>query len=251
LGTTTDQRRSTPPRAAMTNNELFVFVHIPKTGGQTLRNHFIKHLIFHEEFIHLGPYGIADAQRRGLVPFEQRPAEARQNARVLLGHYVNHQSHTLVEGKTPLQITFLREPAELLVSYYNFQMEQHRKNGKPVEPFEDWYQGKQNTTTNWLYTEFMQRRWAPVSDAVLKEVIETLDRFWFVGVTECITEDAPWLLERIGISTDIERANVAGVHYPRTLALTPDLRERLNAESPFDVQIHEYGRARRLKTGAS
>lgn len=229
------------------NDELFVFVHIPKTGGQSLRNHFIKHLAFHEEFIHLGPHGIADAQRRGLLPFEQRPAEQRRRARVLLGHYVNHQSHTLVEGKTPRHITFLREPSEMLVSYYNFQMEQHRRNGKPIEPFDDWYGGRQNTTTNWLYTEFMQRSWAPVSDAVLTEVIETLDRFWFVGVTECITEDAPWLLERIGISTDIERANVAGVHYPRTLELTPALRERLNAESPFDVQLHEYGRARRLR----
>ena len=37
------------------SDELFVFVHIPKTGGQTLRNHFIKHLTFHDEFIHLGP----------------------------------------------------------------------------------------------------------------------------------------------------------------------------------------------------
>jgi len=92
----------------------------------------------------------------------------------------------------------------------------------------------------------MGRSWAPVSDAVLKEVIETLDRFWFVGVTEHIADDAPWLLARIGIATEMERANVAGVHYPRTLELTPDLRGRLNAESPFDVQLHEYGRARRL-----
>jgi hypothetical protein len=229
------------------NDELFVFVHIPKTGGQTLRNHFIKHLVFHEEFIHLGPYGIADAQRRGLAPFEARPAEQRQRARVLLGHYVNHQSHTLVEGKTPLHITFLREPAELLVSYYNFQMEQHRKNAQPIEPFEEWYQGKPNVTTNWLYTEFMGRSWAPVDDSVLKDVLETLDRFWFVGLTEHITDDAPWLLERMGLPTDIERANVAGVHYPRTLSLTPELRERLNAESPFDVQLHEYGRARRSR----
>jgi hypothetical protein len=230
------------------NNELFVFVHIPKTGGQTLRNHFITHLVFHEEFIHLGPYGMADAQQRGLLPFEERPLVQRQRARVLLGHYVTHQSHTLVEGKTPLHVTFLREPAEMLVSYYNFEMEQRRKNGQPIDPFEQWYAGKRNMMTSWLHTHFMGRNWSEVTDSVLNEVLETLDRFWFVGVTEHMTDDAPWLLERIGTVTRIEPANVAGVHYPRTLSLSPDLREWLNADNLFDVQLHEYGRGRRLKT---
>jgi len=228
------------------NNELFVFVHIPKTGGQTLRNHFIKYLAFHEEFIHLGPYGMADATRRGLLPFEERPVEDRQRARVVLGHYVTHLSYTLVPGKTPRHVTFLREPAEMLVSYYNFEMEQRRKNGQPIDPFEQWYGGKRNVMTHWLHTHFMGRQSTDVDVSVLNTVIDTLDRFWFVGVTEHISDDAPRLLARMGIATDIERANVAGVHYPRTLSLSEDLRERLNAENPFDVQLHEYGRARRL-----
>src|SRR5437667_12118689 len=37
-----------------TREELFLFVHVPKTGGQTLRDCFIRQLVFHREFIHLG-----------------------------------------------------------------------------------------------------------------------------------------------------------------------------------------------------
>jgi len=227
-------------------DDLFVFVHIPKTGGQTLRNHFIKHLTFHEEFIHLGPYGIADAERRGLPPFEQRPVEMRRRARVLLGHYVTHETHTLVEDKTPVHITFLREPAEMLVSYYNFEMEKTAAHDQPRPPFDEWY-GKRrgDVMTSWLHTEFMGRPWAPVNETLWREVVETLDQFWFVGATEFLTEDAPYLLERIGVPTDVEPANVAGVHYPRTLSLSPELRERLNAESSFDWRLYQYALTRR------
>ncbi|MBW1699174.1 MAG: hypothetical protein JRH18_15545 [Deltaproteobacteria bacterium] len=43
------------------NNEnrkhVYLFAHLPKTGGQTLRDHFAKHMKLHEDFVHLGPWG--------------------------------------------------------------------------------------------------------------------------------------------------------------------------------------------------
>src|SRR4051812_47822736 len=104
-------------------DEVFVFVHLPKTGGQTLRGFFEKALIFHEEAIHLGPYGIKKAEALGLLPFERRSAEDRHKAKIILGHNVTAETAALVPGKTPRWILFLRDPAEMLASHYNFHME--------------------------------------------------------------------------------------------------------------------------------
>ena len=99
--------------------------------------------------------------------------------------------------------------------------------------------------TGWIHTHFMGRPSTEVTTIVWDEVVETLDRFWFVGLTECMTEDAPFVLGRIGVATDLEPANVAGVDYPRTLSLTPALRERLNADNALDWKLYEYARGRR------
>lgn len=235
------------------DSDLFVFAHIPKTGGQTLRNHFIKHLRFHDEFIHLGPYGIAEAEKLGLPPFDARPVEQRQRARVILGHNVTQDTHTLVPGRTSRHITFLREPAEMLVSYYNFQAKQDRLSGNPVASFEQWYDAskRNNIMTGWIYTYFMMRPAARVTPTVWADVVETLEGFWFVGVTECMNQDAPQLLRHIGVPTSLEPANVSGVHYPKTLSLTPELREQLNAENRLDWDLYDRWRQRRQSRDAT
>jgi len=61
--------------------EIFIFAHIPKTDGQTLRNCFMRHLQLHREFIHLGPYGEKDAAARGLPhSLNARRTNARRRA---------------------------------------------------------------------------------------------------------------------------------------------------------------------------
>jgi hypothetical protein len=86
--------------------EIFIFAHIPKTDGQTLRNCFMRHLQLHREFIHLGPYGEKDAAARGLPPFAKRSADERAQARVILGHHVTCETHRFVPNKTPRQSRF-------------------------------------------------------------------------------------------------------------------------------------------------
>src|SRR5437667_7474655 len=53
-----------------TREELFLFVHVPKTGGQTLRDCFIRQLVFHLEFIHLGPDGEQKSGELRLLPID-------------------------------------------------------------------------------------------------------------------------------------------------------------------------------------
>jgi Sulfotransferase family len=228
-------------------DELFLFVHLPKTGGQSLRHFFMKHLAFHREFIHLGPYGLKDAQDRGLLPYEQRPEAERALARVILGHYVHKDTHKLVPGRIPRHITFVREPAEMLLSYYNFQMSLERSSNRPAVGFDQWYDSTKrgNLMTRWFYKQFMRERDpGQLTRRILEEVVEALREFWFVGCTEHLDRDAPVLFKRMGIEGSLERANVAGVHFEKLITLDPSLRRRLQQDNPLDVELYEYWKNR-------
>jgi hypothetical protein len=231
--------------------ELFLFVHLPKTGGQTLRNCFIKHLEFHRTFIHLGPYGEKKATELGLSPFHERPPEERARARVILGHGVNARTHELVPGKIPRHITFLRDPAELLVSLYNFEMKYNRPADQPMPSFEQWYLegGRRNFVTQWFLSQFLQTPQSP-TPAALRTINSALESFWFVGCSEFIDRDAPLLLRRIGVPAELKRTNVGGINYPKLMSLDDSLRKRLMADNELDYELYRQWRNRLDKSVA-
>jgi hypothetical protein len=137
-------------------------------------------------------------------------------------------------------VTFLRDPAETIVSYYNFAMAMNQRNGQPVMDFEPWYSATltPNFVTRWLHAYFMQERTKTVSGREFKKVMKALDRFWFVGCTEYLDRDAPTLLQRMGLRGSLERTNVTGVHFERLLSLDSALRQALYAKSSLDVELY-------------
>ena len=234
--------RSRPDKSL---DEVFIFVHLPKTGGQTLRNSFTKHLELHREFIHLGPFGRQDAARLGLLPFEERPIEKREEAKVILGHSVNCRTHTLVPGKVPRYVLFLRDPAELLVSLYNFELRDQPAD-QPVVPFDEWLKdsGRRNFMTKWMIEHFMAPDPPPSDKPALESINAALEQFWFVSCSEFLDDDAPLLLRRIGLPPKVVRSNVAGVHYPKRLTLDDSLRAKLYADNELDLTLYRTWRDR-------
>ena len=225
--------------------QLFLFAHLPKTGGQTLRDCFRRHLEFHREFIHLGPFGEEDAAKRGLLPFHQRPVEERALAKVILGHGVNCETHTFVPSKIPRYVLFLRDPAETLVSLYNFEMRYQRPASEPIVPFDIWYNNRhKNFMTNWLLGDFLRPGKPSRKTPPMQIINAALEKFWFVGCSEFLDEDGPLLLRRIGVPQDLERSNVAGVHYPKLLNLDASLRAKLYADNDLDVELYRTWRDR-------
>jgi hypothetical protein len=47
------------------------------------------------------------------------------------------------------------------------------------------------------------------------------------------------LLKRIGVPQDLERSNVAGVHYPKLRTLDDGLRAKLHGESDLDLEVYQ------------
>jgi hypothetical protein len=229
------------------DKRLYLFVHVAKTGGTTVREFFAQNLERQNTFIHLGNPTYAQEKESGLLPFAERPVEQRAKALVICGHDVNCRTHLLVPGKIPYYITFLREPAEKLVSYYNFDMNKRAKKQEPLIAFEEWYQtGRSNNITlGWLYRNvFCEEKPRHVNSSVYKRVLRRLHDFWFVGCSEHLDRDFPLLLRFVGLSGTAERANVSGVNFPKRVELTRELRTYLNNDNALDFELYSYWKER-------
>jgi hypothetical protein len=233
------------------NDTVYIFAHIPKTGGTTMRKHFETHLEPYTEFIHLaGPKAFyhRGGGAEGILPFEKRSLEERQKARVILGHRVNINTHKLVPGKRHKHIVFLRDPVSWTVSRYNWKMNVRRKEGKEILTFDQWYSSvrERQTQLRWLLKVYAGKRFAPFLPASrkLKMANALLETFDVVSLTERINMDCPLLFKHIGVPEDFESANVAGQRHPKILSPNEELRAKLAKPLALDIELYETWKAK-------
>ncbi|MEZ4424580.1 MAG: sulfotransferase family 2 domain-containing protein [Gemmatimonadota bacterium] len=242
--------------------EVFVLVHVPKTGGTSLNHAFEHGLEMGTEFIHLDTAGLRHGQSLGLPPFAERSEAERRKARVIAGHDIDVTIHRLVPGRTPRYFTFLRNPAARLVSAYNFEMHEFYSNvGKTPIEFDDWYRKQERD----VVTRFLSKRVLPTplgrrlaqaqrylqyplrgraTRGALARLNRALERFWYVGTTDAMNQAAPLLLERMGIEARMERRLVTGRDFTKRLELDAALEARLHADNPRDLELYEHWRTR-------
>lgn len=241
---------------------VYVFLHVPKTGGSTINAHLRQHLEYDSVFVHLGGDGELYRQEAGLEPWEDRSDDDRNRARVLTGHRSSYGIHKLVPGRPARYLTIQREPAARIMSTYNFRMQRF---GLDLS-FEDWYAGfARNKAFKWM-RQLLDLRgtsdFAPVADRIRT--------FWFVGVTEHLDDDLPYLFDHFGVPSDTWQnqrvaidndARVAeslslptqarwqkGNPTLKRMELTPDLRERINQDNKRDLKLYELALRRRART---
>lgn len=240
---------------------VYLFIHVPKTGGSTINRHLRTHLEFDNEFVHLGAWGNSFREANDLPPWRERTGVERARARVLAGHEVTVGDHDQVPGAEARYLTILRDPADRILSAYNFQMHQQQT----YEPFWEWYESyPRNNAYKWL-----KRAFGLEGDLPPSAVMERLDRLWFVGVTEHLDDDLPHLFHKIGVPqrwVDQRRTlaesdddavptaqrgpmvrylgNVVG----RQLEMTDELRERLWDLNKRDLKLYRHAREVRERT---
>lgn len=222
----------------MRNDQLILHYHLPKTGGQTVRTILVEHLGAGTMVAHLGEW----ARQQGIEPHtnEQISAmsmEDRDRLRVVTGHRVNWETAALFAGRDLWEFTVLRDPAERMVSHFNFDTFMSKKRGVEPSSFEDWYQTRPE---NEMSTYLAQRLGARP-----KALAGRLAQLDFIGETSAIDQWLPLLLSFVGLPASTpKRANVTGVDHDRVLQLDAPLRSRIEADHPDDVELFRLAQRR-------
>ncbi len=120
--------------ANLDSGPVFLLPHVPKCAGTTVELHLAEHL---------GPTGFwSPARRARRLPVEilgrkwdpRLPGPA-EGVRAVSGHYVGRSVERLFPGREIWRGALLRDPAALLLSWYNYRMMRYRAAGKAPYPF--------------------------------------------------------------------------------------------------------------------
>ena len=153
----------------------------------------------------------------------------------------------------------LRDPAERCVSLYNFRW----SRGHAPDDFERWYGDYYLAEQrDYMVRFFAGALYGPAlpadDDQRLAMARQLLSRCWFATTTDRWNEGLDFLCDAMGIPADWQHHRAAGesaqlpASHPsqsevvaRRLTLDDALRARIQADSPGDVALVDWVRARR------
>ena len=193
-------------------NQVFIFTHIPKTAGTSLRYHFQKHLEDQKTFIHLANKGHKTAEKQGLLPFSQRSEQKRNQAQVILGHDVNIDTAALVPGKQAFRLVYFRDPVGWEISRYNQYAHARRMRELSVLCYSDWF-NQENTHCqfDWfLQNHCILSQIPSYQDEKFNLICQYLDVMQQVGFVDQIDQDMKPIFKSLGIPAEMQAENVTG-----------------------------------------
>jgi hypothetical protein len=220
------------------NTPIYFIYHVPKTGGTTIRKHIEGHLQCGSDFVHIkSEVGVSYKQQVDTLMTTKLDAACRKQLLAILGHPVSRRFVELFPGRPVREVVFVREPADRLVSHYNFDRRTRALRNKPPVTFEVWLERQgPNPMTRFLSDRLGVATNVP---SQLSDLLQELAKFWMIGVTENLDQTGPVLFDAMGLPADVPlRSNVTGVSIKRHMSLTPDLRDELRVLHPLDTELH-------------
>ncbi|MCX6749583.1 MAG: sulfotransferase domain-containing protein [Candidatus Pacearchaeota archaeon] len=247
------------------NNYLYIFLHPPRSGGESLSKFFERNLPA-DETIRIDTSKLSD-----------NPKE-REKLRFLSGHSAYFGIHKKVSGKKPRYLTVIRDPAEWLVSLYHSRMQDFPENKK--QSFEEWYSlQKKNSLiiyfdevfrstddkvvllyaikrrlrerildkldkTKTIHTFLKKLRRKQDSPGTENERFENakklLEECWFICITETLKNDMKILFNLIGIKADWKEYEVLSNIPRKMFVLDKKTREKIYRENSLDLKLYKY-----------
>jgi len=245
---------------------LYIFLHLPKTGGTTFSQHIENNLKNKEIFS-------TSRLRYDLVDSKID----KNKIKVVLGHASYYGIHKLFPNKIPRYIVFLRDPAERLVSSYNFEM--RTKKGKNVS-FWNWYNSQlKNEIVYFLDMKFkgkegakanLPRKTLPFFSKIFKskkvfflfqktyeKYISTfgsskrsnekklknskllLDKSWHIGLVSDLDKSLKYIFREMGLKTKWKDKNITKSK-KNFFKLDEASRRKIYLENKYDKELFDY-----------
>jgi hypothetical protein len=246
----------------MADEILWIFLHLPKSGGTTFKGHAFKHKKWDEVFIEFSNWGRSYRTKNNRPDFADRIRADRCKAEYLFGHGTYYGIHKLVPGKFPRYITFVRDPADRCASLYNFRL----SRGATCLNFEDWYEQEYKARTSnpmtHFYAERLANRKMEHDDTLVLNLAKSiLERCWYVGTTDNLNDDLKYLFGQMGLPEKWENYRVAGqsknglkgLNHPsegevvsKYIELDAAMREQIYQDSTLDLKLYQWVKRRKL-----
>ena len=243
---------------------------MPKTGGTTFA-HQLDEKLKEEETLSTSQirYSLID------------PRINKDKIKVILGHASYYGIHKLFPNRKPRYIVFLRDPAERMVSSYNFEM--RFKKGKNIS-FWKWYRsqlknemvhfldmkfrGKEGTKLNlpprtfkFFLKPFSSQRVYMFLQSIfakganlfysskktqrkkLENAKRLLNNCWHIGFVSDLNKSLKYLFNEIGVSTEWKDHNVTKEN-KRFFTLDEESRKKLYKDNLYDKELFDYAVAK-------
>ena len=229
--------------AAKSPRPLYVFFHVPKCAGATLRQHVLTHLPPQRR---LQPAKRRWTQRYFSTRYYEPipPREALDEVDIVLGHYVGRDLLGAFAGRPVREMTMLRDPPGYFLSHYNHKLRAVERKGRPMEPFERWYESRPlDPIAELLFTRYFQipawrLRLLPFAER-RERLVELFRGFWFVGSYRHCDLLLARLCGELAMPDEHENRNVS-VRPPVTAeSLGAAWIERMRNEHALDSMLHE------------
>lgn len=223
-----------------TADPVYLFLHLPKSAGTTFRHHIENN--FEQDRI-VALYNTDDVRMKRDDVFAKVAAlteDQKRRVHVVYGHELYWGLHELFD-RPCRYVTFLRDPVEKTISFYNYRMQQGIRSGKldaaKLPPFDEWLANSPGMHDGMLgdLEKYGFAEGHDVSEAALDSLMR---KFYFVGTTESFDEDALFLYAEMGVRRFFRDQNKS----ERFLA--PDelerVRSRIAEKTPLDRRVYEF-----------
>lgn len=219
----------------MRDKYLYIFVHVPKTGGETLIKHVVKN--FPPESVLL-----LDNKNLKLYPHTKRkidyfskvkkyllglPLSKRRKIRFVAGYILPYGIEEFFPGKEARYITFIRHPLRRVLSMYNYYLRLYLNEdakSKKKKLYRDilLINGTVpsfSSCSSWYKQKYAKGTLGPIGSSMYdffkalgytkgKSIKGMFDKFFFVGVTKDLDGEFLYLYKILDIKKFFIRQNV-------------------------------------------
>ncbi len=242
---------------------LYIFLHVPKTGGSTMKQHIIQN--FKKDEVFLFDYKVWK-NKGGIKPiFDNLTDQQKKRIKIILGHGAYYGVHKFFD-KEPRYILFLRSPINRVLSSYNYNIDEMLKKKRKKERLDEKlkhmlknnriisfldfvrYENLNNFVTKFLIIQLFNQsikskdlrteiRLTKVRKKDFKKIKEYLKKFYFIGMTEN-QEDFLFVYYLLGIRKFYFNQNISKKHF---ILQNKAIKKEIVEKNKWDIKVYKYG----------